>query len=61
MGSVELMVWCDMLYMPFSTYCRSREATRHLWTREDESELSELFEQYKDDSGEQAGKCWSRT
>ena len=55
------MVWCDMLYMPFSIYCRSREATRHLWTREDESELSELFEQYKDDSGEQAGKCWSRT
>lgn len=32
--------------------CRNRLVTRHIWTREDESELSDLFEQYKDDSGE---------
>ena len=32
-----------------------------MWTREDESELSDLFEQYKDDNGEQAAKCESGT
>ena len=52
------MVWCCTCC--FHTY-RNRQATRHMWTREDESELSDLFEQYKDDNGEQAAKCESGT
>ena len=44
-----------MLYLVIAMLfvaCRTRQATRHMWSREDESELADLFEQYKDDSGE---------